>query len=487
MSKFAAFALAAAVAALVAGCRGGGGADKAGGSRPVTLRMADGYDPDLTLEPAVAFFVRRAQELSNGKLRIKVVDNWAGNRPSFEQRIVRDVAAGRADLAWVGTRVFDTLGVDNFQALTAPMLIDNYALERAVIASNIPSQMLRGLGRLGVTGLAVLGGGLRKPIAQERPLLRPTDWHGLLFSVIRSNEQAAAIRALGAATTDIWGSARQDAVGVGRVDGFEMHYKLWSFVIAPSAIPYVAANVNLWPETAVLLANPRRLSSLSDSQQRWLQQAAAEAAARSTQLYSNEAPLIQVLCRRRARFAQASAADLAALRRAFDPVYTHLARDATVKKLIGRIEELKRQTRPEPTPAIPARCTGRSPAPASSAAAQTNASVLNGVYRITLTDPELRAAGPPAAFSRPSFGGLITLTLRNGAYRFQPRTPPACTGSYAVDGDRVRFRVNPKTYCQGVVTARWSLAAGRLHLHVIASTNPYDQVVWGSKPWQRIG
>jgi hypothetical protein len=308
-----------------------------------------------------------------------------------------------------------------------------------------------------------------------------------VFSVIRSRGQAAAIRALGATTTDIWGPARQDAVGAGRVDGFEMHYKLWSLVIAPSAVPYVAANVNLWPETAVLLANPHRLSSLSDSQQRWLQQAAADAAARSTQLYSNEAPLVRALCRRRARFTDASAADLAALRRAFDPVYAHLADDATVKNLISRIEELKRQTRLEPTPAIPARCAGRSRVPSSQKGGQTNAGVLNGVYRITLTDPELRAAGPPAAFSRPSFGGLITLTLRNGTYRFRPRTPPACTGTYTVDGNRVRLRANPKTYCQGVVTARWSLVAGRLHLHVIASTDPYDQVVWGSKPWQRIG
>jgi hypothetical protein len=41
---------------------------------------------------------------------------------------------------------------------------------------------------------------------------------------------------------------------------------------------------------------------------------------------------------------------------------------------------------------------------------------------------------PPSSypFSRPSFGGLITLTLRNGAYRFRPRTPPACIGSYVV-------------------------------------------------------
>src|SRR5205085_10201116 len=119
-------------------------------------------------------------------------------------------------------------------------------------AITMPTHMPAGRGTLEVSRPPVLAGGRRTPIAQEHPLLRPAGWHGLRFSVIRSNEHAAAIRALGAVTTDIWGSARQDAVGAGRVDGFEMHYKLWSFVIAPSAIPYVAANVNLWPETAAL-------------------------------------------------------------------------------------------------------------------------------------------------------------------------------------------------------------------------------------------
>ena len=51
------------------------------------------------------------------------------------------------------------------------MLIDNYALQKAVIDSEIPDHMLSGLDALGVTGLAVLADGLRKPIAVERPLL----------------------------------------------------------------------------------------------------------------------------------------------------------------------------------------------------------------------------------------------------------------------------------------------------------------------------
>lgn len=43
------------------------------------------------------------------------------------------------------------------------------------------------------------------------------------------------------------------AVGEHRVDGFEKHYFLWDLVNDPAAAPYVAANVNLWPETVALL------------------------------------------------------------------------------------------------------------------------------------------------------------------------------------------------------------------------------------------
>jgi TRAP-type transport system periplasmic protein len=483
-------ALAAATAAAAAGCGGGDvGANKAGrSSAAVVLRMADGYNPGLELEPAVAYFARRVRELSNGKLRIRVVDNWAGNTPGFEQKIVRDLAAGKADVAWVGTRVFDTLGVNSFRALTAPMLIDSYSLERAVVASDIPGQMLNGLDKLGVSGLGVLAGGLRKPIALQRPLLRPADWRGRRFSVIRSRGQTAAIRALGARTTDIWGSARQDAAGEGKVDGFEMHYFLWSLVIDPSVVPYVAANVNLWPETVALLANPDRLSKLSRSQREWLDQAATEAAARSTSLFADESRLVASLCSQGARFNDASADDLAALSGAFAPTYATLERDPQTKDFIERIEKLKATTRPEAAASIPPRCAGPAPRPPAPAAGQTDSSVLNGVYRVTLTDTELKAAGSVAAFSRPSYGGLITLTLRNGRYRFQPGTPPKCAGTYTVSGSTIRFRFRPAaTYCQGVVTARWSLAGGQLRLHVVSSTNPYDQVVWGGKPWRKIG
>src|SRR5207244_12594579 len=136
------------------------GGDKAGGPNPpVVLKMLEGPIGNSSTTPSIEYFVKRVGELSGGALRIEDVAQAGNGEPQAEQEIVRDVAAGKADLGPVGTRVFDTLGVTSFQALTAPMLIENYPLEKAVIASEIPAAMLKGLdaSTLGVTGLAVFG------------------------------------------------------------------------------------------------------------------------------------------------------------------------------------------------------------------------------------------------------------------------------------------------------------------------------------------
>jgi TRAP-type C4-dicarboxylate transport system substrate-binding protein len=352
----------AAVAA--AGCTGGsGGGDKAGGGgAPVVLRLAN-YADSLDLEPAVADFVKRVEDLSGGNVRIEVVSDWGGlgTTAGVEQQVVADVVAGKADLAWVGTRIFDTLGVKSFQALTAPMLIDSYPLERAVIGSEMPGQMLKSLDTLGVTGLAVLADGLRKPIAVARPLLGLADWRGITFAAFRSQGQARAIEELGARASDLWGGSLTQALDAGTVGGFEKSLLVYQLTGLKTQAPYVTANVNLWPQMVALLANPARLGKLTDAQRGWLGQAARDAAARSTSLAEHEDQIVTDLCQGGARLANASAADLAALRQAFVPVYAALEQDPQTKDLIGRIEALKGAAAAGTPLGIPAGCTGRAP------------------------------------------------------------------------------------------------------------------------------
>lgn len=129
-TRLATLALAATAALAVAACSGGeAGEDKAGGSgEPLLLRLAN-TNGGLEFTPAVVDFVDRVDELSGGDLRIEAVDEWGDFASNAEQQVVKDVSAGEIDLGWVGTRVFDTLGVKSFHptgSASPPQLPDPY-------------------------------------------------------------------------------------------------------------------------------------------------------------------------------------------------------------------------------------------------------------------------------------------------------------------------------------------------------------------------
>ena len=143
------------------------------------------------------------------------------------------------------------------------------------------------------------------------------------------------------------------------------------------AAPYVTGNVSLWPETAVLIANPGRLAGLSARQRNWLSAAAAGTAARSTALaVAAEADAVENVCAHGARFATASAGDLAAMRDAFAPVNASLRADPEVRDLMDRIQRLKAGV-PVPSFAVPSGC-GSAPTPATPAGPDTS---LVGTWR----------------------------------------------------------------------------------------------------------
>jgi TRAP-type transport system periplasmic protein len=327
----------------------GGGANES-----VVLSMANAY-AHLDFTPAIAYFVSRVEELSGGDLRIEVVHEWGHTLPDAEQEIVRAVSEGEVDLGWVGARVFDTLGVDDLQALQAPMLIDSYALQDAVIKSGITDEMVQGLDAVGVAGLGVLADGLRKPIAVDRPLLSPEDYRGITFETFRSEGQFEAIRALGAATTDVWGPALTEGLERGRIQAFEKNLLVYQMLDMDKSALHVTANVNLWPQMDVLFANPQRVAELTDEQRGWLEQAAADAAEVSVALIDRDEKIVAALCESGAHVAVATKADLAALRAAVIPAYAQLERDPETRAFIEQIEDLKASTLGSPL-AIPTGC-----------------------------------------------------------------------------------------------------------------------------------
>jgi hypothetical protein len=132
-----------------------------------------------------------------------------------------------------------------------------------------------------------------------------------------------------------------------------------------SDFPYVTANVNLWPQTVALIANPDSLSRLTSEQRGWIEAAAQDATTRSIELIDHDQDLVADTCAKGARYAIASEADLAALRQAFAPAYADLEQDAQTQAFIDEIEAMKSEM-PAPTALqIPADCDAATAEPAA--------------------------------------------------------------------------------------------------------------------------
>jgi TRAP-type C4-dicarboxylate transport system substrate-binding protein len=419
-------------AVALAGCSTSSGNKAGGAGRPVVLRMAttDGIPGS---KPQIGYLVDRVEQLSAGNVRIDVVYGVGSFARDAEQRIVADVAAGTYDLGVVGTRVFDTLGINSFQALTAPMLIDSYPIQRAVIDSDIPGRMMRSLDGVHVSGLGVLADSLLNPAAAEEPLLASKDWRGIGFAFFASNLEAAAIRALGARPSD----ASPEA-GESSLRAYDLLEPL-----------YLTANVNLWPQTLAIIGDPDRLTGLSSEQRAWLDQAVRDAAARSTDLVTVDADALSDLCASGARLATASDADIAGLRDAFAPVVADAKRDAQTAGFIVEIELLKGQTPAGEALTIPDGCTGTTIDPNSDVPTTTTTpeTPLDGVWEVTYSRDELVAAHPDPSEVEPSNYGHSTLELHGGDFSYSYVTQtgdggePSLIGTYAVAGDEMVFYV----------------------------------------------
>jgi C4-dicarboxylate-binding protein DctP len=457
--------------------------DKAGGEDdPVVLTMADHVSEPL---PAVQRFIDEVAELSEGELRVDVSNFWRQGVPDVEQQLVRDVAAGEADLGVVWTHAFDTLGVNAFRALNAPMLIDSYPLLHAVLGSEIPAEMLTALDALGVTGLAVLADGLYKPMGVDHPLLSPADYEGITFTSRRSTTHEQAILALGAYPGVAIGPVRIGGVGSGAIDGFEM--TLLFYPIDPEifvAAPYVTANVDLWANPLALIANPERLAGLTDAQRDILTRAAMTASEQSTGIVDHDAELLTELCADGVRFANASDDDLVEMREAFASVYDTLELDAQTADFIARIEELKTATDPGPALDVPSECTGVSPLRVP----QGDTAHFDGTYRWTLTEEDHLAHFPDAtAEELADYPVVFTVTLADGTWTMRldwdegfqvecDRCP------YTVDGDAVTFEWGP-----GELSFTYSMDDdGNLSLEMLPPIQDGDAFVWTTKTWERI-
>jgi TRAP-type C4-dicarboxylate transport system substrate-binding protein len=444
---------------LAVGCAGSG-ANKAGGhehptAKVLTLTLFTG---DSAFAPEYAAAVDR---LSDGAIRVEL--EVAGNQPAYEAKTVEAVRAGRAQLGAVGARVWDTFGVTSFRALVAPFLVGSLSQEQRVLESPLATAMLRGVARAGVVGLGVLPGPLRRPLGLARPLVGVSDYRGAVIAIRYGGVTRATFRALGA-------RVKGYTVGVlPAVDGAELDANTIAENGYDEQARTLAANVVLWPRPQTIFANRAAFARLTRAQRDILRHAGRAAlASELARVEKDEAAGLGGICGRgKVALVTATAAQLAAFRRAVQPVYRTLERDPFTRMVIARIKGLGG------TSLDVARCRG----------GITPGKPLEGRWDVTASYHDLLAAGVPADEAERQRGGG-SLTLAHGRWVGRERNNGfVWRGRYFVHGNTVRLvttacPVGDRNCLAGSIAAfNWSVFDDRLSLSLVSGITSYAGLV----------
>jgi TRAP-type transport system periplasmic protein len=473
-------AVMAAALVAAAGC-GGSTSDKAGGTHhaPTVLTMANTAGTSRELDA----WAREVQARSGNTLRIRFANGWRGGELDNETGLIHDVQAAKVDMGWVGSRALDAAGVRTFEALHAPFVIDSYALEEAVLQSRIPDQMMRGLGALGVVGLGVLPGPLRRPLSAPRPLRALADYARLRIGYLGGAETADALRALGARPVRFVPGPSWPAV-----DAVEQQLAAINANGYDAFAHYLTANVVLWPRPLVLFINRHAFARLTSKQQRALTGAARRVLTETTDAQrALDDGALGELCRRGITLVSSSAAAVDELRAAVAPLLRRLERRADTRSWITTIRGMR--GRVAPVGEQPLRCpnAGRSEA----------GGLPDGDYttKITPDDAARELARIPGAKRneaglspdgvRDMLSSEFTLSLQHGTFVVRQRHADGrrevgIEGTFSLFRDRfVGTGSNGDT-----LRARWSFDGTHLRFSDFGFPGAY-RLVWASEPWVR--
>jgi TRAP-type C4-dicarboxylate transport system substrate-binding protein len=203
--------------------------------------------------------------------------------------------------------------------------------------------MLAGLEPLGLVGLAVLPGPLRRPFGVTRPLVEPGDYAGATIGLRYGRLAQDTLRALGSTPK------AYRVGGVGAVDGAELDPQAIAGNEYDVQGTSLTANVALWPRPQTIVIARRAFDRLSPAQRNILARAGRAAAAPSLARVRREhEDSLATMCRRGSvSLVTASTAQIAALRARVAPIVAVVERDPATRSLLAEIRAAGKAVAPD--------------------------------------------------------------------------------------------------------------------------------------------
>jgi len=252
-----------------------------GPSKIRKLKLAHGLPTDHPVHEAMMFMAQRANELSNGKLKIDV---YPSGQLGSEQQCVELVQIGSLAITKVSAAVMESFA-EEYKVFGLPYIFRSKEHLFKVMDGEIGKDLLLSTEDKWIRGLTYYDAGARSFYTISKPITHPDDLKGMKIRVMRSITAMEMVKALGGSATPIsWGEL-YTALQSGVVDGAEnnppslytsRHYEVCKY--------YSLDEHTTIPD--VLVISQFVWDKLTDQEKEWIQQAADESAVLERKLWA---------------------------------------------------------------------------------------------------------------------------------------------------------------------------------------------------------
>jgi TRAP-type C4-dicarboxylate transport system substrate-binding protein len=485
---------AASVAVVLGGCQAPA-VDKNGAraSSPLTTIRIGASNPG---DPELAYFIDALGKTSQHRLRVDVDRvTYYTETSGGEARLAGAVRSGAVQVGYVPTRDWATTGDPALRAVQSPFLLSTTAAAVELARGPLAHQLLAGLDREGVHGLALVPGEARRLVSRE-PITSVADLADARIRIIDNPGTARLIAALGAVPIQGLNAGETGtALSNGTLAAVELEPTQIKQNSYNLAAPYITS-FGLIPKLWILMVNGASWKRLARADRLALQEAAAQTVVHAAKAVpAAESRDLTLLCRNGAVLVAPSDAALDDFVHASAPAGPH---DGPGTTMAERISTTVTGSGPR---------LDASPVPAGCPVAGTKSEALRqqarsrrsmasgghfptGTYVVTITTAQWQAGGVNGADHAVDIT-FTTTFKRDGTIRQvqRPDFPDqgVFSGVWSADADRLRIVYSGSSDPDNVSDEifGWSYFKGVLTFTPVVVQDPGETVLY-THPWRKV-
>ena len=237
------------------------------------VKLGHGLDPVHPVHQGMVYMAEKVDEKSQGKMR---VDIYPSQQLGTERELLELLQLGSLGMTKVTAAVLESFA-PSYKAFSVPYLFKDREHHFRVLEGEIGNELLEASQEYWLLGLAYYDAGSRSFYTKEKPIHSPADLQGLKIRTLESKTQVDMVNTMGGAATPIsWGEL-YTALQQGVVDGAENNPPSFYTSRQYEVCKYYTLDEHTTiPD--VLLISTIVWETLSEQEQQWLKEAAAESA-----------------------------------------------------------------------------------------------------------------------------------------------------------------------------------------------------------------